>query len=36
MPEILDFDNQASRKLNIENELEALKIEKTVTKNANT
>ena len=30
-PEILNFDNQASKKLNIENESEALNIEKTVT-----
>ena len=30
-PEILNIDNQASKKLNIENESEALNIEKTVT-----
>ena len=34
-PEILTLDNQASKKLNIENESEALNIEKTVTEDAN-
>ena len=34
-PEILNFYNQASNKLNIEKESESLIIEKTVTENAN-
>ena len=33
-PEILNLDNQASKKINIENESEALNEEKTVTEDA--
>ena len=35
LPKILNLDNQATKKLNFENESEALNIEETVTEDGN-